>query len=117
MVKEEKHVIAFNDNNQDGVYKAPRKKGSARGGGWFYAKITDMSDTYRDNGQLQGQLEKPARDCPLTFAASATHWHTRLSQSASEVCQSFLRPCFFIRSYNVGLLTPSSSAAFRILSE
>ncbi len=57
MVKEEKHVIAFNDNNQDGVHKAPRKKDSARGGGWFCAKITDMSDTYRGNVTASGNCK------------------------------------------------------------
>ena len=41
------HFIAFNDNNQKGIYQSPNKKDSARGGSWWYAKITDMSDTYK----------------------------------------------------------------------
>ncbi len=41
------HFIAFNDNQQKGVYQSPNKKDSARGGTWWYAKITDMSDTYK----------------------------------------------------------------------
>jgi len=40
-------VIAFNDNNQNGIYHAPKKKDRARGGQWFLAKITDMSDSYK----------------------------------------------------------------------
>ena len=51
------HVIAFNDHNQGGVYKAPQKKDKARGGRWFYAKITDMSDTYKGYVTLSGNYK------------------------------------------------------------
>lgn len=51
------HVIAFNDNQRDDLYRAPEKKSSARGGGWFYAKITDMSDMYRGFVTVSGNYK------------------------------------------------------------
>ncbi len=40
------HVIIFHDNN-DKIYKAPKKKDQARNRRWWMAKITDMSDLYK----------------------------------------------------------------------
>ena len=51
------HVIAFNDNHRDGVYRAPDKKDRARGGRWFYAKITDMSDVYKGYVTVSGNYK------------------------------------------------------------
>jgi hypothetical protein len=51
------HVIAFNDNNVENVYKAPDKKDSARGGAWFYAKITDTSDMFRGFVTVSGNYK------------------------------------------------------------
>jgi hypothetical protein len=48
------HIIAFNDNHQNDIRQAPKKKDSARGGGWFYAKITDMSDMYKGYVTVSG---------------------------------------------------------------
>jgi hypothetical protein len=51
------HIIAFNDNNQHEVYQAPHKKDSARGGAWFYAKITDLSDMYKGFVTVSGNYK------------------------------------------------------------
>jgi hypothetical protein len=51
------HLIAFNDNTRDGVYRAPDKKERARGGSWFYAKITDMSDLYKGYVTVSGNYK------------------------------------------------------------
>jgi len=51
------HFIAFHDNNQKGVYEAPNKKDRARGGTWWYAKITDMSDTYKGFVTVSGNYK------------------------------------------------------------
>ncbi len=51
------HVIAFNDNHRDDLYRAPEKKSSARGGSWFYAKITDMSDMFRGFVTVSGNYK------------------------------------------------------------
>lgn len=51
------HFIAFHDNNQNGVYQAPKKKDRARGGTWWYAKITDMSDTYKGYVTVSGNYK------------------------------------------------------------
>ena len=51
------HVIIFNDNRRDGVYQAPDKKERARGGAWFYAKITDMSDIYKGYVTVSGNYK------------------------------------------------------------
>lgn len=51
------HAIMFNDNNRDGVYSAPRAKDKARGGSWFYAKITDMSDLYKGYVTVSGNYK------------------------------------------------------------
>jgi len=37
-------VICFDDNKRGKVYEAPRSKDNARPGGWWIAKITDLSD-------------------------------------------------------------------------
>lgn len=51
------HVIAFNNNHRDGVYRAPDKKSKARGGAWFYAKITDMSDMFKGFVTVSGNYK------------------------------------------------------------
>lgn len=51
------HFIAFHDNNQNGIYLAPKKKDRARGGQWWYAKITDMSDTYKGYVTVSGNYK------------------------------------------------------------
>lgn len=51
------HAIIFNDNQREGVYQAPAAKDRARGGGWFYAKITDMSDTYKGYVTVSGNYK------------------------------------------------------------
>ena len=51
------HFIAFHNNQNNGVYHAPKKKDSARGGTWWYAKITDMSDTYKGFVTVSGNYK------------------------------------------------------------
>lgn len=51
------HAIMFNDNRHDNVYAAPRSKENARGGSWFYAKITDMSDMYKGYVTVSGNYK------------------------------------------------------------
>lgn len=51
------HAIMFNDNRRDGVYSAPKSKENARGGEWFYAKITDMSDLYKGYVTVSGNYK------------------------------------------------------------
>lgn len=51
------HFIAFHNNNRKGVYEAPNKKDSARGGTWWYAKITDMSDLYKGFVTVSGNYK------------------------------------------------------------
>lgn len=40
-------VIAFNDQYRNGIYEAPDRKERARGGNWFLARVTDMTDSYK----------------------------------------------------------------------
>jgi hypothetical protein len=51
------HLIAFNDNHKRDAYQAPEKKDSARGGAWFYAKLTDMSDLYKGYVTVSGNYK------------------------------------------------------------
>ena len=51
------HFIAFHDNHQKGIYQAPLKKDRARGGTWWYAKITDMSDTFKGYVTVSGNYK------------------------------------------------------------
>ena len=51
------HVIAFNDNHKNNVYDAPEQKDQARGGRWFYAKITDISDLYKGYVTVSGNYK------------------------------------------------------------
>lgn len=51
------HFIAFHDNNEKGVYQPPKKKDRARGGTWWYAKITDMSDMYKGFVTVSGNYK------------------------------------------------------------
>lgn len=50
-------VIAFNDHRRNDVYGAPEKKDRARGGSWFMAKITDMSDMYKGYVTVSGNYK------------------------------------------------------------
>lgn len=49
-------VIAFNDNHSS-TYDAPIKKDRARGGNWFMARITDMSDMYKGYVTVSGNYK------------------------------------------------------------
>lgn len=40
-------VICSEAHSDNDIYKAPEAKDSARGGSWFMAKVTDMSDLYK----------------------------------------------------------------------
>lgn len=51
------HAIMFNDNQRGGIYSAPRSKENARGGSWFYARITDMSDLYKNYVTVSGNYK------------------------------------------------------------
>lgn len=51
------HAICFNDNHRDGVYLSPGSKDRARGGSWFYAKITDMSDIFKGYVTVSGNYK------------------------------------------------------------
>lgn len=51
------HFIAFHDNYKSGIYQAPDKKDRARGGTWWYAKITDMSDMYKGFVTVSGNYK------------------------------------------------------------
>lgn len=51
------HIIAFNDNHSGDIYLEPKKKDSARGHSWFYAKITDMSDMYKGFVTVSGNYK------------------------------------------------------------
>lgn len=55
------HVIAFNDNHSS-IYDAPLKKDRARGGNWFMARITDMSDIYKGYVTVSGNYKVGLRN-------------------------------------------------------
>jgi len=50
-------VIAFNDHRRSSGYDAPDKKERARGGSWFMARITDMSDMYKGYVTVSGNYK------------------------------------------------------------
>jgi hypothetical protein len=50
-------VIAFNDHQNHGVYQKPERKDRARGGSWFMARITDMSDMYKGYVTVSGNYK------------------------------------------------------------
>lgn len=50
-------VVAFNDHRQDDIYSAPESKETARGGSWFMAKITDLSDLYKGYVTVSGNYK------------------------------------------------------------
>jgi hypothetical protein len=56
-IKLGRQVIAFNDNRHNGVYDLPSDKSSARGGKWFLAKITDVSDIYKGYVTVSGNYK------------------------------------------------------------
>ena len=55
-------VIAFNDHHRDAGYDAPDRKDRARGGSWFMAKITDMSDMYKGYVTVSGNYKVTLRN-------------------------------------------------------
>lgn len=61
-------VIAFNDNNNNDRYDAPAKKDEARGGSWFMARITDLSDLYKGHVTLSGNYKVSPRNLRVLIA-------------------------------------------------
>lgn len=55
-------VVCFNDNSNDDIYAAPEKKEDSRGGSWFMAKITDMSDSYKGYLTVSGNYKVALRN-------------------------------------------------------
>ena len=56
-------VIAFNDRpDRNSVYGVPETKETARGGQWFMAKITDVSDTYKGYLTVSGNYKVDLRN-------------------------------------------------------
>lgn len=47
-------IIAFNGNQNDDIYQAPKNKKEARNEGWYMAKITDTSDIYKGYVMVSG---------------------------------------------------------------
>jgi hypothetical protein len=47
-------VIMFEATDNDGNYRAPESKEEARSGAWFIAKITDVSDLYKEVVTVSG---------------------------------------------------------------
>jgi len=47
-------LICFDRNKKDHVYRGPTSKDSARPGGWWMAKVTDLSDLGKGYAQLAG---------------------------------------------------------------
>ena len=75
------HFIAFHDHGVDGVYQAPTKKESARGNKWWYAKITDLTDTYKGYVTVSGnykvglnnlRIPMPFDSAPMAMAPAPT---------------------------------------------
>ncbi len=50
-------VIAFNDQRRNDIYAPPTSKSQARGGNWFMARITDMSDLYKGYLTVSGNYK------------------------------------------------------------
>lgn len=55
-------VVAFNDHHRNDGYDAPDRKDHARGGSWFMAKITDMSDMYKGYVTVSGNYKVTLRN-------------------------------------------------------
>lgn len=55
-------VIAFNDHHREAGYDAPDRKDRARGGSWFMARITDMSDMYKGYVTVSGNYKVTLRN-------------------------------------------------------
>ncbi len=51
------HVICFDSHKVKGVYESPPSKEKARGGQWFYAKITDTSDLFKGFVTVSGNYK------------------------------------------------------------
>lgn len=65
------HIIAFHDST-DGVYQAPAEKEDARGRSWWYAKITDLTDTYKGYVTVSGNYKVGLKNIriPIPYSAS-----------------------------------------------
>jgi hypothetical protein len=50
-------IIAFHDHTPGGIYQAPTRKENARGQTWWYAKITDITDTYKGYVTVAGRYK------------------------------------------------------------
>jgi hypothetical protein len=50
-------VIAFEGRADENVYLPPETKEEARGGSWFLAKVTDVSDLYRGHATVSGNYK------------------------------------------------------------
>lgn len=51
------NVLMFHDNIVDNIYRAPKRKEQARGGAWWYARITDLTDTYKGYVTVSGNYK------------------------------------------------------------
>src|SRR6185369_6375755 len=50
-------VVAFDNQGDNEVYIAPESKEASRGGSWFMAKITDVSDLYKSFVTVSGNYK------------------------------------------------------------
>jgi hypothetical protein len=50
-------VVAFDKQGENEVYVAPESKEESRGGSWFLAKITDVSDLYKGFVTVSGNYK------------------------------------------------------------
>lgn len=63
-------VISFEGRLDDGVYLAPETKEEARGGSWFLAKVTDVSDMYRGYVTVSGNYKISLKNMRLPVPGS-----------------------------------------------
>ena len=68
------NILMFHDNNVDNIYRAPKRKDQARGGAWWYARITDMTDTYKGYVTVSGnyKVALSAIRIPIPFTGAET---------------------------------------------
>lgn len=50
-------VVAFDKQGESDVYIAPESKEESRGGSWFMAKVTDLSDLYKGYVTVSGNYK------------------------------------------------------------
>jgi hypothetical protein len=63
--------IIFEGRRQGGVYVAPETKEEARGGAWFLAKVTDVSDLYRGYITVSGNYKVSPKNLRLIMPKTA----------------------------------------------